>query len=114
MTGEIQASFWCEVEDKVFCLHVTTKTAMDKEKRKSREEEKRLRDQRDRLKKTEQEIGRAEEEAAKAEKELADPKTWENPEVAAELTRRYNALKQRIDDLYIQYEELDQELNTTY
>jgi len=33
VTGELQASFWSEVEDKAFCLHVTTKTAMDKEKR---------------------------------------------------------------------------------
>ena len=33
MTGEIQASYWAEGEDKAFCLHVTTKTTMDKEKR---------------------------------------------------------------------------------
>jgi len=33
VTGEVQASFWGEVEDKAFCLHVTTKTSMDKEKR---------------------------------------------------------------------------------
>ena len=33
VTGEIQASFWIEAEDKTFCLHLTTKTAMDKEKR---------------------------------------------------------------------------------
>ena len=33
VTGEIQASFWIESEGKSFCLHVTTKTSMDKEKR---------------------------------------------------------------------------------
>ena len=33
VTGEIQASYWVEAEGKAFCLHVTTKTTMDKEKR---------------------------------------------------------------------------------
>lgn len=33
VTGEIEASFWIEAEDKAFCVHVTTKTAMDKGKR---------------------------------------------------------------------------------
>ena len=33
VTGEIQASYWVEVEGKAFCLHVTTETSMDKEKR---------------------------------------------------------------------------------
>jgi hypothetical protein len=33
VTGEMQASFWVESEDKFFELHMTTKTVMDKEKR---------------------------------------------------------------------------------
>ena len=51
----------------------------------------------------EQEIARAEEEAAGLEKELADPETWQEPDAAAETTRRYNALKEKIEQLYEEY-----------
>ena len=84
-----------------------TRTALEKEKRKSREEEKRLRDLRDRLKALEQEIAKAEGEAGKLEKELADPETWKDPDAAAETTRRYNALKAEIEELYEQYDVLE-------
>ena len=84
-----------------------TRTALEKEKRKSREEEKRLREQRDRLKALEQEIARAEEETAKLERELADPETWKDPDAAAETTRRYNALKAETERLYERYEETE-------
>jgi len=84
-----------------------TRTAIEKEKRKSREEEKRLREQRDRLKALEQEIARAEEETARLEKELADPETWKDPDAAAETTRRYNALKAETERLYERYEEAE-------
>ncbi len=87
-----------------------TRTAMEKEKRKSREEEKRLRERRDRLKTLEQEIAKAEGEAGTLEKELADPETWKNPDAAAETTRRYNALKAEIEKLYEQYDVLEGEL----
>ena len=87
-----------------------TRTAMEKEKRKSREEEKRIREQRDRLKAMEQEISRAEEEAGRLEKKLADPETWKDPDAAAETTRRYNALKAEIEQLYEQYDVLEQDL----
>ena len=87
-----------------------TRTALEKEKRKSREEEKRLREQRDRLKALEQEIARAEEKAAALEKELADPETWKDPDAAAETTRRYNALKAETERLYEQYEEAEASL----
>ena len=84
-----------------------TRTAIEKEKRKSREEEKRMREQRDRLKALEQEIARAEEETARLEKELADPETWKDPDAAAETTRRYNALKAETERLYERYEEAE-------
>ena len=79
-----------------------TRTALEKEKRKSREEEKRAKELRDRLKAAEQEIARAEQEAAKLEAELADPETWKDPDAAAETTRRYNALKGESERLYDQ------------
>ncbi|MBP5728477.1 MAG: ATP-binding cassette domain-containing protein, partial [Clostridia bacterium] len=85
-----------------------TRTAMEKEKRKSREEEKRLREQRDRLKALEQEIARAETEAGRLEKELADPETWKDPDAAAETTRRYNALKSEIERMYDEYTEAEE------
>ena len=87
-----------------------TRTAMEKEKRKSREEEKRIREQRDRLKAIEQEIARAEGEAGRLEKELADPETWKDPDAAAETTRRYNALKAEIEKLYEQYDVAESEM----
>ena len=87
-----------------------TRTALEKEKRKSREEEKRIREQRGRLKAKEQEISRAEAEAGRLEKELADPETWKDPDAAAETTRRYNALKAEIEQLYEQYDVLEQDL----
>ena len=84
-----------------------TRTALEKEKRKSREEEKKARELKDRLKAMEQEIARAEEEAGRLERELADPETWKDPDAAAETTRRYNALKAETERLYEQYDELD-------
>ena len=84
-----------------------TRTALEKEKRKSREEERRAKELRDRLKETEQAIARAEGEAAQMEGQLADPETWKDPERAAEMTRRYNALKEEIERLYEQYDALE-------
>jgi len=84
-----------------------TRTALDKEKRRSREEEKKAKELRDRLKAAEQAISKAEEEAGGLEAALADPETWKDPDAAAELTRKYNALKDRIEELYEQYEALE-------
>ena len=33
VTGELQASFWIETEGKTFCLHLSARTVLDKEKR---------------------------------------------------------------------------------
>lgn len=86
-----------------------TRTAMEKEKRKSREEERKAKQLREQLKTVEQEISKAEEETAKLEKELADPETWKDPEAAAEKTKRYNALKAETERLYEEYERLENE-----
>ena len=87
-----------------------TRTALEKEKRKSREEEKRAKELKDKLKALEQAIARAEEEAGRLEKELADPETWKDPDAAAEITRRYNALKAETERLYELYEETEGEM----
>ena len=84
-----------------------TRTAMDKERRKSREEEKRLKEQRDRLKAIEKEITAVEAEAEKMEALLAAPDTYRNPQEAAEKTKAYNALKEKIERLYEEWEALE-------
>ena len=81
---------------------------MDKEKRKNREEERKVRELKDRLRAAEQAISRAEADAAALEWELADPEIWKEPEGAAETTRRYNALKEEINRLYEEYEQLEE------
>ena len=77
-----------------------TRTAMDKEKRKSREEQRRIREEQEKAKTLEKRIAKAEKDAAKLEEELADPETWKNPGDAAEKTKKYNALKEEIEQLY--------------
>ena len=85
-----------------------TRTAMEKEKRKSREEERKAREMKERLKTLEQAITKAEADAAALEKELADPDLWKDPEIAADTTRRYNALKEEINRMYGEYEVLEE------
>ncbi len=77
-----------------------TRTALDKEKKKSREEQRRLKERKDRLKSLEAEIEKAEAEAAELEQTLALPETYREAEKAAALSRRYQEVKQRIDSLY--------------
>ncbi len=88
-----------------------TRTALDKEKRRSREAERKAKELKDRLKTTEQAINRAEEETGRLEKELADPETWKDAEQAAEKTRRYNRLKQEIELLYDEFDRLDRDVS---
>ena len=86
-----------------------TRTALEKEKRRSREEERKARERKERLKAAEQAISKAEADAAELEAALADPETWKYPEAAADTTRRYNALKEEINRLYSEYEELEED-----
>ena len=86
-----------------------SRTALDKEKKRSREEQQRLKERKERLKKAEEAVARAEAEAAELEKELASPETYRDPEQAALKTKEYHALKERIDRLYREWEELEAE-----
>ena len=85
-----------------------TKTAAEKEKRKSREELRREKERKDRLKALEKEIAEAEAAAAEAEARLADPETYRDPEKGAELTKEYNRMKEKIDRLYETWAELEE------
>ena len=84
-----------------------TRTALDKEKKRSRAEQQRLKEQKELLKQTEEAISKAEAEAGKLEAELADPETYKDPEAAAEKTRLYLAKKEEINRLYGDWERLE-------
>ncbi len=86
-----------------------TKTAMDKEKRRSREEEKRLRERRAAIQQAEAAIAHAEEEAEAMEAQLAAPETYQNAEKATELSRAYQQKKEEIERLYQRWEALESE-----
>ncbi|MBQ9252833.1 MAG: ABC-F family ATP-binding cassette domain-containing protein [Clostridia bacterium] len=85
-----------------------TKTAADKEKKRSREEQRKEKERKERLKALEKEIAGAEAEAERMEKLLSDPETYKDPEEGARITREYNAKKEKIDQLYEAWAELEE------
>ena len=85
-----------------------TRTAVEKEKKRSREEQRLLRQRKEQLKELEKEIADREAEAAGMEARLADPETYRDPDRAAELTRDYHIIKDRIDRLYEQWSEMEE------
>ncbi len=86
-----------------------TRTAIDKEKKKSREEQRRINERKEKLKALEKQIADREAEADALEKLLADPDTYRDPARSAEMTKTYNVLKETIDRLYGQWEEAESE-----
>lgn len=86
-----------------------TRTAMEKERRRSREEERRIKERKAALQKAENDIAKAEAELEALEARMADPATYAAPEKAAELARTYQQQKDRIDALYTAWEELESE-----
>ena len=86
-----------------------TRTAQEKEKRRSREEEKRIKERKLALKAAEDAVAKAEEEAAELEARLADPDTYADADKAAQLAREYQQKKDEIDRLYQAWEELEAE-----
>ncbi|MBQ8200998.1 MAG: ABC-F family ATP-binding cassette domain-containing protein [Clostridia bacterium] len=86
-----------------------TRTAIEKEKRKSREEEKRIKERKAALAAAEAAIARAEEEAAELEAQLADPATYQDADKAARLAKAYQAKKDEIDRRYAEWEAMEAE-----
>ncbi len=86
-----------------------TRTALDKEKRKSREETRRQQERKAALQKAEADIARAEDEAAEIEAQMADPATYQDAEKAAALAKAYQAKKAEIENLYAAWEALEAE-----
>ncbi len=89
-----------------------TRTAAEKEKKRSREEQRLIRERKESLKALEKEIADREAEASRMEAELADPETWKDPEAAAEKTRLYRAAKEHIDTLYEEWSRMEEEMDT--
>ncbi len=87
-----------------------TRTALDKEKRKSREETRRQQERKAALQKAEADIARAEDEAAEIEAQMADPATYQDAEKAAALAKAYQAKKAEIENLYAAWEALEAEV----
>ncbi len=86
-----------------------TRTAMEKEKRKSREEEKRIKERKLALANAEKAIAAAEDEAMELEAQLADPSTYADPEQAAALAKAYQTKKDEIERLYAEWEAMEAE-----
>ena len=86
-----------------------TRTAMEKERRRTREEEKRLKERRTALQQAEEAVAKAEQEAADLEAALAAPETYEDAELAARLAKEYQQKKDEIERLYQAWEALDAE-----
>jgi len=86
-----------------------TRTAQEKEKRRSREEERRIKERKLALKAAEDAVAKAEEQAAELEAKLADPDTYQDAEKAAQLAKEYQQKKDEIDRLYQAWEALEME-----
>ena len=83
-----------------------TRTALDREKRRSREEQRRLKEQREAAGRMEQRIEQAERDIAAMEERLADPATYTDPAAAAELSKAYQAAKDELEQLYTAWAEM--------
>ena len=86
-----------------------TRTALEKERRRSREEEKRIRERKAAVQAAEEAVARAEQEAADLEALLAAPETYADAEAAARLAKEYQQKKDEIERLYQAWEALEAE-----
>ena len=86
-----------------------TKTAIDKEKRKSREEQRKIQARKDEIRAVEKEIADTEKEISELETRMAAPETYQDPAAAAEVAARYKGLQERLEALYEKWEELDED-----
>lgn len=82
----------------------TTKTAQDKEKRRSREATQRLKALKAAVSEAEAAVARAEQEQADLEALMAAPETYQDAAKAAELAKRYQQLQQEVARRYEAWE----------
>ena len=86
-----------------------TRTALEKEKKKSREEQRRSKERKDKLKALEKEIAETEAEAARLEKRLGEADLWLQPEEAERITRAWRGEKEKADRLYEAWAAMEEE-----
>ena len=84
-----------------------TRTAQEKEKRKSREEQRQAQARKDQIRAAEKEISDTEEQIATLEKQMAEPETYQDPAAAATLSTRYRELQDTLEKLYEKWEKLE-------
>ena len=85
-----------------------TRTAMDKEKKKTKAAEQRQKDLVKALKAAELAVEKAEKEKADMEEQLSSADLWLDPEKAEKLTRAYQQKQQEITELYEEWERLEE------
>ena len=90
---------------------VMTRTAMDKEKKKTREAEMRQKEMKLALKEAECAVEAAEKEKADMEAQLSESGLWQDPDRAEQLTRAYQLKQQEIAELYEKWEALEEAMN---
>ena len=84
-----------------------TRTAQEKEKRKSREEQRQAQARKDQIRAAEKEISDTEDQIAALEKKMAEPETYQDPAAAATLSTRYRELQDTLEKLYEKWEKLE-------
>ena len=84
-----------------------TRTAQEKEKRKSREEQRQAQARKDQIRAAEKEISDTEEQIAALEKKMAEPETYQDSAAAATLSTRYRELQDTLEKLYEKWEKLE-------
>ena len=89
-----------------------TRTAQDKEKRRSREATQRLKALKAAVAQAEAAVAQAEQEQAELEALMAAPETYQDAAKAAELGRRYQQIQQEVARRYEAWEQAEAELGT--
>ena len=84
-----------------------TRTAQEKEKRKSREEQRQAQARKDQIRAAEKEISDTEDQISALEKQMAEPETYQDPAAAATLSTRYRELQDTLEKLYEKWEKLE-------
>jgi len=88
-----------------------TKTQEIKQKKKEKQIRDEIKQQKQRLTLTEKEISATEEEIIKIERLFTDPATYEQTDRVNELNARYKQYKDQLEELYIRWEELSNNLD---
>ena len=84
-----------------------TRTAQEKEKRRSREEQRKVQARKEQIQAAEKQISDTEKEISALEEKMAAPETYQDPSAAADLAARYRALQEELESLYEKWEKLE-------